>query len=97
MKECTVEDYLVSEVKRVGGVCIKLTPPPKGIQDRLVLLPGGFLAFVELKRPVGGIIAKLQKFWGERVMFLGQRHYNINSLEMVDMFIQEWQNFLKRR
>lgn len=93
MKESVVEDYLVSEVKRNDGECIKLQPPPKGIQDRLVMLPNGFIAFVELKRPEGGITEKLQIYRAERTKLLGQRHYQINTLAGVDAFIQEWRNY----
>lgn len=97
MKEVTVEDYLVARVKENDGECYKLTPPPKGIQDRLVMLPGGFIAFVELKRPEGGVTAKLQTYRAERTQFLGQRHYQINTLAKVDAFIQEWRNYLKEK
>ena len=97
MKESAVESYLTSEVKRNNGECYKLQPPPKGIQDRLVLLPGGFIAFVELKRPEGGITEEIQIYRAERTKFLGQRHYQINTLAMVDSFIQEWRNYQEEK
>ena len=97
MKEIKVEDYLVEQVEKNSGECYKLTPPPKGIQDRLVLLPGGFIAFVEVKRPVGGVTAKLQIYRAERTVFLGQRHYQINTLAGVDALIQEWRHYLEER
>ena len=37
--EGRVEDYLTTEVKKLGGLCLKLWGY-KGIPDRLVLLPG---------------------------------------------------------
>lgn len=97
MKEITVEYYLVSRVEENDGECYKLTPPPKGIQDRLVMLPGGFIAFVELKRPVGGVTAALQSYRAKRTELLGQRHYQINTLAKVDAFIQEWRDYLKEK
>ena len=94
MKESVVEQYLVYKVKMHGGECYKLTPPPKGIQDRLVLLPEGFIAFVETKRPDGGVTAEIQTFRAERTLFLKQKHYHISTREGVDMLIQDWRNFI---
>ena len=52
MKEKDLERKLVKSVKAMGGICPKFTSPGfDGVPDRLVLLPGGKLAFVEVKRP----------------------------------------------
>lgn len=52
MREKTIEHQLVLETKKRGGICPKLTSPGfDGIPDRLVLLPGGHIAFVEVKAP----------------------------------------------
>jgi hypothetical protein len=72
MLEKSVEDYLFAEVAKRGGLCIKLNPKGyKGIPDRLVILPRGQVIFVELKRPKGGIIARLQWWWLNRLWSLG--------------------------
>jgi hypothetical protein len=43
---------LVKAVKQIGGMCLKFTSPGfDGVPDRLVLLPLGRMAFVELKAP----------------------------------------------
>lgn len=53
-KACTeaeVEAALVSQVRAAGGVCWKFTSPgTQGVPDRVVILPGGRIGFVELKR-----------------------------------------------
>ena len=50
--ERDIERKLVTEVRRLGGACPKLTCPGfGGMPDRLVLLPGGNIAFVEVKAP----------------------------------------------
>ena len=41
-RESIIEKHLVAEVKKAGGVAFK---------DRIVLLPGGRLVFVECKAP----------------------------------------------
>lgn len=52
MREKLIEQKLVGAVKSMGGLCPKLISPGlDGMPDRLVLLPGGKLAFVEVKAP----------------------------------------------
>ena len=50
MLEKEIEKKLVKEVKEKGGLCLKfVSPGVVGVPDRIVLLPKGRLAFVELK------------------------------------------------
>lgn len=50
MREKTIERKLVQEVKAMGGIAPKFTSPGfDGMPDRLVLLPMGHAAFVEVK------------------------------------------------
>lgn len=52
MTEKQVEQKLVKAVKTCGGHCIKWVAPGwNGAPDRIVLLPGGRIGFVEVKRP----------------------------------------------
>lgn len=52
MLEKDIERKLREEVTKSGGLCLKFTPASwSGAPDRLVLFPGGKIAFVELKRP----------------------------------------------
>lgn len=52
VREREVERKLVRDVKAMGGFCLKLTSPSvDGLPDRLVLLHGGKIGFVELKAP----------------------------------------------
>lgn len=48
--EKDTEAYLCAEVKRLGGKAYKfISPVNAGVPDRLVVLPGGRIFFVELK------------------------------------------------
>lgn len=52
MLEKEIEQMLVRSVKNIGGLCLKfICPGMDGVPDRLVLLPKGKCAFVELKTP----------------------------------------------
>lgn len=52
MLEKEIEQMLVRSVKNIGGLCLKFTCfGLDGVPDRLVLLPKGKCAFVELKAP----------------------------------------------
>ena len=52
MREKQIEQKLVNEVRRMGGICPKwVSPGLDGVPDRIILLPGGHMAFVELKAP----------------------------------------------
>ena len=50
MREKYIEQKLVTAVKAAGGIAPKfISPGLAGMPDRLVLLPGGKMAFVEVK------------------------------------------------
>lgn len=50
VSEKAIEAYLVQEVKKLGGVCLKYSNPGVvGYPDRVALLPGGYTVWVELK------------------------------------------------
>ena len=52
MIEKQIENKLTMSVKKNGGIALKLVCPSfAGMPDRLVLLPDGYIAFVELKAP----------------------------------------------
>lgn len=52
MREKALEHKLVLMVKKHGGICPKwVSPGFDGVPDRIVLMPCGKLAFVEVKAP----------------------------------------------
>lgn len=52
MREKEIERSLVKAVKQSGGICPKfVSPGMDGMPDRLMLLPEGRMAFVEVKAP----------------------------------------------
>ena len=60
MSEKYIEQKLVAAVKSMGGIAPKFVSPGfNGMPDRLVLLPMGRIAFIELKAP-GKVMRPLQ-------------------------------------
>ena len=96
MREKAVELYLVRKVKENRGHCIKLVSS-KGVPDRLVLLPRGYVAFVEVKREHGGIVSPMQDWWASELLSNGFIHRFIFERNQVDQFINEWREWHDQR
>ncbi len=92
MREKTVEQKLVQAVKARGGICPKLVSPGyDGMPDRLVLMPDGRFAFVELKAP-GKKPRPLQTARHRMLERLGYRVFVIDSTEQIGGMLDEIQS-----
>lgn len=61
-RERDVEAWMRREVEKLDGMFVKLTSPSRdGMPDRMVILPGGRIVFVELKT-VRGILSRIQEW-----------------------------------
>jgi hypothetical protein len=78
MREKYIEQRLVKEVKRRGGLCEKWNSGSSGWPDRIVLLPDGKLGFVEVKAP-GKIPRVLQFHRHEQLRDLGYKVYVLDD------------------
>ena len=85
--EREVESYLVRRVEEMGGMCPKFESV-RGWPDRIVILPGGILAWVETKRPVGGALSPAQLVVHEQLWRVGQSVYVARSQEEVDVLLE---------
>lgn len=91
VREVSVESYLRAQVKKARGICIKLNPLGNvGVPDRLVLLPGGVMMFVEVKKPRGAKVARLQVWWCDRLRALGFRSVFAFTRDEVDAIMEEF-------
>lgn len=89
-REASIEEYLRRTVEVQGGVCIKLSPVGlRGVPDRLIVLPGPRVVFVELKRPKGGVISALQHWWRDRLVRLGCEHEFVKTRAEVDALLEK--------
>ena len=89
MRESSIERRLVDGIKRVGGMALKFTSPGHaGVPDRLVLLPGGRMVFVELKTKTGNL-TPLQIETHNRLRALGAEVRTLYGKEYVEGFLRE--------
>ncbi|WP_438449352.1 VRR-NUC domain-containing protein [Gorillibacterium sp. sgz5001074] len=89
MRERAIETYLRDQVRDAGGRAYKfVSPGNNGVPDRLVILPGGRIYFVELKAP-GEQPTKLQQVQHRTLQSMGCSVQVIDSKERVDQFIRE--------
>lgn len=69
MLERELEARFTRRVKSAGGLALKwVCPGNAGVPDRIVLLPGGRVVFVEMKRPKGGRRSALQRWWASTLV-----------------------------
>lgn len=91
MREKYIEKKLVIEVKKLGGICPKfISPGFDGVPDRLVLLPNGRIAFVELKAK-GKKLRPLQVRRKGQLEQLGCLVYCIDDVEQIGVILSEIQ------
>lgn len=89
MREKHIEEKLRQAVTERGGLAIKfISPSLTGIPDRLLLMPGGRIAFVEVKRP-GGKVKKVQHRRIKQLQALGFKCYVLDSLQAIPKIMEE--------
>ena len=85
--EKDIEGYLTREVKKMGGQCLKwVSPGSDGVPDRIVLLPGGHVWFVELKDD-HGVVSPLQDYWLRVFEEMGYRAIVIKGMAQARYFV----------
>lgn len=88
--ERDIEAFLVKRVEHLGGRCLKFPATfEEGIPDRLVILPRGKVAFVELKRPKGGRLSAMQKYQIKKLRDLGCKVFVVKNHEEVNAMLEE--------
>lgn len=92
VREKTVEKELCDRVKKdLGGLALKfVSPGQNGVPDRIVLIPGGRIYFVETKAP-GKKLRKLQEYVCGLIRRLGFPVLRIDTREGVEAFVREVQ------
>ena len=89
MLEKYIEQRLVTEVKKIGGMALKFVSPGfDGVPDRLILLPNGKLAFVELKAP-GKTLRPLQEKRKRQLESLGFLVFCVDDIKQIKQILNK--------
>lgn len=92
MREKLIEQKLVHKVKAAGGIAPKFVSPGlDGMPDRLLLLPGGRMAFAEVKAP-GEKPRPLQVARHRLLTELGFKVYVLDDPEQITKILEDIQN-----
>ena len=87
MAEKDIERFLVNEVKKMGGTAYKFVSPGNdGVPDRIIIIPGGGIIFVELKSETGRLSA-LQTRQIKRINSLGQQAIVLKGMDEARRFV----------
>ena len=89
MLEREIENYLNENIKKLGGRAYKfVSPGNRGVPDRMILLPGGRIIFVELKTK-DRYPTKLQRAQIKRMRDLGADVRVIRGMDAAKDFLDE--------
>lgn len=90
MREKLIEEDLRDKVKYLGGKAYKwISPGNNGMPDRIVVMPGGKIVFVELKA-TGQKSTDLQKAKQAELRKLGCTVYSdVDSKDKVNQLLRE--------
>ena len=89
ISEKKIEQRLVRAIKEAGGICPKLVSPGMdGMPDRMALLPGGRIGFVEVKAP-GQSPRPLQTRRHRQLRALGFLVFVLDDPEQIPTIIEE--------
>ena len=94
MKESAIEEKLVKGIKELGGLAYKFVSPGNiGVPDRMIILPGGKVFFVELKTDEGRL-SNMQRYQIHRIKELGAEVIVTYGLLDVLALLDACQNYL---
>jgi hypothetical protein len=89
MLEKSIEQKLKTAARNMGGLALKfVSPGTDGVPDRIVLLPGGRVAFIELKAP-GKPLRPLQVKRKRQLEALGFQVYCIDQPDQIGDVLDE--------
>ena len=88
MLEREIETYLVKQVEGRGGRAYKfVSPAHRGVADRVVVLPGGAVWFVEVKTETGRL-SPLQEVFRREINRLDGNYMCVYGRAGVDQWMK---------
>lgn len=94
MRESEVERWLVKELKKMGCIADKFVSPGNaGVPDRIVIIPGGRIIFVELKTDTGEL-SEIQKWQIGRYKCRDAEVRVVYGLKEANALVDEVRNYI---
>lgn len=91
-RERDIEKYLKAQVEEMGGLFMKFVSPGNdGVPDRIAIMPGGHVWFVELKTSKGRTTA-IQEWQIEQIKKRDVPAIVVKGMDEANAFIREVQN-----
>ncbi len=89
MRERDIERWLRRQIEDMGGKFMKFTSPGNdGVPDRIAIMPGGHIWFVELKTDEGRL-TPIQAWQQDRLDALGVQVRTIRGMDEAKAWIEE--------
>ena len=90
MLERDIESKLRQPIRQLGGLCLKFVCPGfTGVPDRIILLPGARIVFVETKQP-GKKERPRQRYVQGLLRRLGFTVYStVDSVEKINRIVED--------
>ncbi|WP_270578011.1 VRR-NUC domain-containing protein [Caldibacillus thermoamylovorans] len=89
MRESFLEKKFAEAIKKTGSLPLKFTSPgTAGVPDRIVLIPGGRILFVELKKP-GEKLRPLQEKRKKDLESMGFTVEIVDSIQRIEEVCHE--------
>jgi len=96
VNETVIEDYLMTRIEVLGGICIKGNPQNnRGMPDRICIMSQGLVIFVECKRP-GRKPRANQKYYLKKLQARGHHALYISTHSGVDALYNWIVNYQKK-
>ena len=89
LSESQLEENLCKKIKKLGGMALKFMSPGRaGVPDRIILMPGGKIYFVEMKSS-NGPVNPIQEYIFEKFEELGFKVHILNSEQTIENFLKK--------
>ena len=89
IRERDIEKQLTRRVKDAGGLSYKWdSPGSEGVPDRIIIMPGGKIYFVELKTTTGRL-SHMQKWQHTRLKNKQCSVYTVYGQAGLDLFMKD--------
>lgn len=97
MIESCIERWLRKQIEAMGGKLFKwVSPGNDGVPDRILILPGGVIKFIELKTKTGRLLP-IQTYIHKRLRDLGCDVVTVYGMDGAAVLVEYLRQELRRK